>query len=93
MYSKVYSLVFCHSQFFFIGCVISAPDGPSSRGYGRQPVVNHRLKTLNASNAFFFLAIKLSLYYPMIFLSGARPALPMGVDPEAMIGCWQSIIV
>jgi hypothetical protein len=28
----------------------------------------------------------------MIFLLGARPALPMGVSSEAMIGCLQQII-
>jgi hypothetical protein len=34
--------------------------------------------------------VKITL--PSIHLSGARSALPMGVAPEAIMGCLQSII-
>ena len=32
------------------------------------------------------------MIFEVIFLSGARPALPMGVAPEAMFGCRQPSI-
>jgi hypothetical protein len=62
----------CATSWSFItGCTTSAPDVSSPRGYGRVFVVDHRLQSLRLFSVDFFL-------------SGARPALPMGVAPEAI---------
>jgi hypothetical protein len=63
--------------FFFIGCVTSAPDGSSPRGYGRVLVVDHRLKISSFSSS----SLLVEFFLKIINLSGARPALPMGVAP------------
>jgi hypothetical protein len=62
----------------FIGCATSAPDGSSPRGYGRILVVDHRLE--------ISLLLLLEFFFKIVNLSGARPALPMGVAPESMFG-------
>jgi hypothetical protein len=41
------------SIFFFIGCVTSAPDGSSPRGYGGALVLCHRLEDFFPSNYIF----------------------------------------
>jgi hypothetical protein len=56
---------------FIIGCTTSAPDVSSPRGYGRVLVADHRLQSFR-------------LLFVDFFLSGVRPALPMGVSPEAI---------
>jgi hypothetical protein len=57
---------------FIIGCTTSAPDVSSPRGYGRVLVADHRLQSLRLLSIDFFL-------------SAARPALLMGVAPEAIV--------
>jgi hypothetical protein len=59
-----------------IGCTTSAPDISSPRGYGRVLVANHRLQ--------FLLLLSVDFFLKTAFLSGARPALLMGVAPEAI---------
>jgi hypothetical protein len=54
-----------------MGCTTSAPDVSSPRGYGWVLVTDHRLQFLLLLSVVFFL-------------SGARPALPMGVATEAI---------
>ena len=83
-FARIFSLIY---EFFFlpgifIGCTTSAPDGSSPRGYGQILVLEHRLKTVSIDLNLFIL----------IFLSGARPVLPMGVAPEALVGCMHQII-
>jgi hypothetical protein len=58
------------------GCTTSAPDVSSPRVYGRVLVGDYRLQ--------FLLLLSLEFFLKTTFLSGARPALPMGVAPEAI---------
>jgi hypothetical protein len=75
--------------FFNIGCARSAPDGSSPRGYSQFFFFEYRLK-----NSLYVFAMLLphEYFYLVLFLSGARSVLPMGVAPEAMMGCLQPII-
>jgi hypothetical protein len=59
-----------------IGCTTSAPDVSGPRGYGWVLVADHRLQ--------FLLLLSIDFFLNTAFLSGARPALPMGVAPEAI---------
>jgi hypothetical protein len=54
-----------------LGCTTSAPDVSSPRGYGWVLVTDHRLQFLLLLSVIFFL-------------SGAQPALPMGVATESI---------
>jgi hypothetical protein len=60
----------------------SAPDGSSPRGYSRK-FFEYRLKYI-AFSSFQLLLLALIL--------GAQPAFPMGVAPEAIMGCLQPFI-
>jgi hypothetical protein len=68
---KVVDCAYSTSWSFMIGCITSAPDVNSPRGYGRVFVADHRLQPFR-------------LLFVDFFLSGARPKLPMGVAPEAI---------
>jgi hypothetical protein len=74
---------FSSSWFIVIGCTTSAPDVSTPRGYGQVLVADHRLQFL-----LFLFRLSSSLFVEFFlenaFLSGARPALPMGVAPEAI---------
>jgi hypothetical protein len=59
-----------------IGCTSNAPDVSRPRGYGRVLVADHRLQ--------FLLLLSVEFFLKTTFLSGVRPALPMGVAPEAI---------
>jgi hypothetical protein len=64
------------SWFIVMGCTTSAPDVSSPRSYGRVLVADHRFQ--------FLLLLFVEFFLEIAFLSGARPALPMGVAPEAI---------
>ena len=88
----VYEELFDNSEYArqdflnFIGHANSVPDGSSPRGYSQVLVLGCRLT----------FAVSQLLYcrlFPMLpSLSGARPALPMGVAPEHMNKCLYLII-
>jgi hypothetical protein len=59
-----------------IGWTTSAPDVSSPQGYGRVLVADHRIQ--------FFLLLFVEFFLKIVFLSGARLALLMGVAPEAI---------
>jgi hypothetical protein len=74
----------------FIGCATSAPDESTP-----EAIVEFFYSSIGSK----FLRVHLEsstcveIFFLVIgFLSGARPALPMGVAPEAMMGCLQPII-
>jgi hypothetical protein len=79
----------------FIGCTTSAPDGSSPRGYSQ---IFLSIASEVLSSFLIFLHIDLHKQLEISFLlslfnsSGARPALPMGVAPEAMVGSLEMII-
>jgi hypothetical protein len=52
----------------------------------------YRLKVSLSASRIFDLRKNIFFFLMTGFLSGARPALPMGVAPEAMMGCLQPII-
>jgi hypothetical protein len=64
------------SRSIIIRCTTSAPDVSRPRGYGWVLVADHRLQ--------FLLLLSVEFFLKTAFLSGARPALPMGVAPEAI---------
>jgi hypothetical protein len=55
----------------FIECTTSAPDVRTFEAMGGYLLADHKLQSLSLLSVDFFL-------------SGARPALPMGVAPEAI---------
>jgi hypothetical protein len=68
-----FPLVYCHQAYH------STPEISSPRGYGQIFLADHSLQFLHLflSNSFYKIVL--------LFLSGARPALPMGVAPEAIV--------
>ena len=72
----------------FIGCASSAPDGSSPRVWARALVTGCRLELSIPS---FSSNISSQEYLRVHVLSGARPALPMGVAPESRCGCLRSV--
>jgi hypothetical protein len=79
----------------FIGCTISAPDGSSPRGYSRIfSSIGSKDIVFSSFLLLLLLLLRLLLLLIFIFISlGARPALPMGVAPEAIRGgCLQPFI-
>jgi hypothetical protein len=80
-------------NFISIGCAISAPDGSTPRVYLQVLVAEHRLKDIMhprilLDSGIIVLDCFLNTHLFVcedFFLSFARPSLPMGVDPEAMV--------
>jgi hypothetical protein len=75
------SLAFVSPVFMksIVGCAPSAPDGTSPRGYSRKSLIS----SIGSNILCLLLIIRYKLY--MIISSGARPALPMVVAPEAIV--------
>jgi hypothetical protein len=65
----------------------SAPDVSSPRGYGRVLVADHSLQFLLVFHLSSSLLVK--FFLEIAFLPGARPALSMGVAPEAKAGIFR----
>jgi hypothetical protein len=64
------------SSLLFINCLLEvAPEAMVG-----VLVVDHRLQFSSSS-------LLVEFFLKIVFLSGARPALPMGVAPESMFGC------
>jgi hypothetical protein len=87
--SIVYS--YCEADIFiFIGCATSAPDGSSPQGYSRIfSSIGPKVYSSSFLSSFDMACIKQLLIPFLLDLyisSGARPALPMGVSPKAMVG-------
>jgi hypothetical protein len=79
----------------FIGCVISTPNGSIPRGYIRIFLSIGSKVYSSFSSSFDMTYIKQFLipFLLDIYISlSARPALPMGVAPEAMVGYLEVII-